>query len=198
MNKETFLSELKAALSGLPQEELREQISFYREMIEDRMEDGIPEEEAVAGIGTVEQVKEQILSEIPLARLVRENAKPKRSLRTWEIVLLVLGSPVWIPVLLAVFILALSVYLVIWAAVVCVYAAFFALAAGAVAGLVGIVAFLVNGNPAGALFSLGTALVCAGLAILLFFASVGLAKAVLKLTEKLLLSMKNSFVGKEG
>ena len=50
MNKEEFLSELRTKLSGLPQEDIEERISFYSEMIDDRMEDGISEEEAVEGM----------------------------------------------------------------------------------------------------------------------------------------------------
>ena len=66
-------------------------------MIDDRMEDGISEEEAVEGIGTVDQIYEQIMSDMPLVKLVKEKVKPKRKLKAWEIVLLTLGSPVWIP-----------------------------------------------------------------------------------------------------
>lgn len=197
MNKEVFLGELRKNLFGLPQENIDEWISFYSEMIDDRMEDGIPEADAVAEIGTVDSVKEQIMSEIPLAKIVREKVKPKRNLKAWEIVLLVLGFPVWAPLIVAALSVILAVYIVIWSVVVCVYATDLSLAAGAIAGLAGIAVYLKSGNPAGALFSFGAALACAGLAILLFFVSVWITKAVLKLTGKILLGIKNSFVGKE-
>lgn len=198
MNKEVFLGELRKNLFGLPQENIDEWISFYSEMIDDRMEDGIPEADAVAEIGTVDSVKEQIMSEIPLAKIVREKVKPKRNLKAWEIVLLVLGFPVWAPLIVAALSVILAVYIVIWSVVVCVYATDLSLAAGAIAGLAGIAVYLKSGNPAGALFSFGAALACTGLAILLFFVSVWITKAVLKLTGKILLGIKNSFVGKEG
>ena len=190
MNKERFLAELRRQLSGLPQRELEERLSFYSEMIDDRMEDGIPEEEAVAEIGGVDSVREQIASEIPLTALVREKVRPGRRLKGWEIVLLVLGAPLWLPLLIA-------VYLVLWAAAVCVYAADLSLAACAVAGFAGVFLYLKNGNPAGALFSLGAGLACAGLAILLFFASTGISKAILRLTRRALLGIKTSIIGKE-
>lgn len=197
MNREAFLSELREELFGLPQEDIDERISFYREMIDDRMEDGIAEEDAIAEIGTVNSVKEQIMSEIPLAKLVKEKVKPKRRLKAWEIMMLVLGSPVWIPLIIAALAVILAIYSVIWAAVVCVYAADFSLAAGAIAGFAGIVDYLMAGNPAGALFSFGAGAACAGLAMLLFFACVRITKAVLKLTGRMLLNIKSSFVGKE-
>ena len=53
MNKETFLSELKKGLSGLPADDVNERLAFYGEMIDDRVEESMSEEEAVAGIGTV-------------------------------------------------------------------------------------------------------------------------------------------------
>ncbi len=65
-------------------------------MIEDRIEEGFTEEEAVSEIGTVNEVVSQIVSETPLSKLVKERSRPKRTLRVWEIILLLLGSPIWI------------------------------------------------------------------------------------------------------
>ena len=54
MNKQAFLERLRKALSGLPPKEQEERITFYSEMIDDRMEEGLSEEEeAVASIGTI-------------------------------------------------------------------------------------------------------------------------------------------------
>ena len=197
MNKEEFLSELRRKISGLPHEDIEERIAFYSEMIDDRMEDGLPEEEAVAGIGTVDGIVEQIMSEIPLSKLVREKVKSKRSLKAWEIILLVLGSPVWLPILISVLAIVLSLYVIIWAVAVCIYAACFSMAAGAVGGIAGLFISLFKGDPAVALFSLGAAAVCAGLAILLLYVSVWITKLILKMTKRIILGIKTSFVGKE-
>ena len=197
MNKEQFLDELRSELSGLPQEDIEERIAFYEEMIADRMDEGMSEKEAVSGIGSVEEIARQIMSEIPLTKLVKEKVRPKRSLKAWEIVLLVLGSPVWIPLAIAAVAVLLSVYAVLWAVVICVYAVDFSFAAGTLAGVVGVFAYLKAGNPVGALFSLGTGIVCAGLAILMFFVSVWITKAVIKLGGRILLGIKISFVGRE-
>ena len=197
MNEEQFLDELRRELSGLPQEDIEERIAFYEEMIADRMDEGMSEKEAVSGIGSIEEITRQIMSEIPLTKLVKEKVRPKRSLKAWEIVLLVLGSPVWIPLAIAAVAVLLSVYAVLWAVVICVYAVDFSFAAGTLAGVVGVFAYLKAGNPVGALFSLGTGIVCAGLAILMFFVSVWITKAVIKLGGRILLGIKISFVGRE-
>ena len=122
LKDEKFLDELRNRLSGLPQEDIEERIAFYEEMIDDRMEDGVSEEEAVSRIGSVENIARQIMSEIPLTKLVQEKVKPKRNLRAWEIVLLVLGSPLWISLLISVLAIIFSVYVTIWSVVLVVYA----------------------------------------------------------------------------
>ena len=197
MNKDQFLEELRKKLSGMPQEDIDERLAFYSEMIDDRMEEGITEEEAVESLGTVDSVVEQIMSEIPLTKLVKQKVTPKRKMKAWEIVLLVLGAPVWIPLIIAALAVMLSIYIVIWAVVISVYAVDLSAAAGAASGLAGIFVYLRAGNPAGVLFSFGAAIAFAGLAILLFFVCKWITKAVVKLTGRIFLGTKRSFVGKE-
>ena len=50
MNKTEFVNQLSAGLMGLSQEDIKRSVDFYAEMIDDRIEDGMPEEEAVAAL----------------------------------------------------------------------------------------------------------------------------------------------------
>ena len=100
MDKQEFLSKLRAKLFGLPQKELEERLSFYSEMIDDRIEEGLSEETAVKELGAVYEVAGQIIAEIPLSKLVKERIKPKRALNVWEIVLLAIGSPIWLSLMI--------------------------------------------------------------------------------------------------
>lgn len=197
MNKEDFLDELAKRLSGLPQEDIDERIAFYREMIYARMEEGLSEEEAIASIGSVDEVVRKIMAEYPLTTLVKDKVRPKRKLETWEIILLVLGFPLWFPLLIGAFAIVLSIYITIWAVIISLFAADFSCLAGCLGGLVGIFQYLRVGNFSGALFSVGAALVFAGVAILMFIACIYIAKTVIILTRKVVLAIKNSFVGKE-
>ena len=95
MSKQEFLARLRDGLNGLPQDDIAERLDYYSEMIDDRIEEGLTEDEAVAAIGAVDVIVPQIVSEIPLPKLVRESVRPKRQLAGWEIALLVIGSPVW-------------------------------------------------------------------------------------------------------
>lgn len=196
MNKDNFLNELREKLSGLSQDDIDERVAFYSEMINDRMEDGLSEEEAVGKIGSVDSVVEQVMTEIPFTALVKERVKPKRKLKVWEIVLLILGSPLWLPLLISAGAILLSVYIVIWSVVITVYGITVSLGASAIGCFAGIFVYLANGNFAGAAFCAGCGLVCAGLAILMCIFSIWLTKAVIMATGKILLGIKKSFVGK--
>ena len=114
MSKEKFLIQLQNGLAGLPQEDINERLTFYREMIDDRIEEGLTEDEAVAEIGPVQAVVKQIHADTPLSKLVKERVKPKRTLKTFEILLLVLGAPLWFALLITLFSLLFAFYVVVW------------------------------------------------------------------------------------
>lgn len=196
MNKEIFLSELKERLCGLPKDDIEERIAFYSEMINDRIEDGLSEEEAVAEMGDIDSVVKQIMAEIPLSTLVKEKVKPKRKLKVWEIVLLVLGSPVWLPVGISALAVIFSLYVTVWSVVLCVYAVDVTFLGCTLGGLAGIAVYLKSGSFSGALFSAGIGIASAGLAILLFFASVWITKKIIQATNRLLVNIKYSFAFK--
>lgn len=197
MNKEDFLDELANRLSGLPQNEIDERIAFYRELIYARMEEGQSEEEVIAQLGSVDEVVSKIMSEYPLTTLVKQKVQPKKKLETWQIILLILGLPLWLPLLIAAFAVILALYIVIWSIALSLFASSFALAGSSIASLLAIIAQLSEFNFAGALFFFGAALVCAGLAILLFITGVYASKAIIILTRRIVLYIKNSFIGKE-
>ena len=51
MRKQEFLVQLRKGLSGLPQDEIEERLTFYEEMLDDRIEEGLSEEQAVLAVG---------------------------------------------------------------------------------------------------------------------------------------------------
>ena len=196
MTKETFLNELRNRLSGLPKEDLEDRITFYREMIEERVADGASEEEAVAAMEPVERIAEKFMAEIPLTKLVRERVKPGRTLKTWEIILIILGFPVWFPLVIAAAAVSFSLYLVLWALALCVCAVDFSMAAGAFAGLLGLLANLGQMSLPGAGFIAGCIMILAGLSIIMFFVCTWVTKGILRMTGGMLLGLKVLFVGK--
>ena len=197
MNKEAFLAELRKKLSGLPESELEERIAFYSEMIDDRVDEGATEEEAVASLGPVEPIVDQVVSEIPLTRIVREKRSQGRRMKGGEIALLILGFPLWFPLLIAAAAIVFAFYVVLWSAAICLWAADLGLAAAGLGCLVSMIPYIEAGNIAGVFFAIGAGLVCIGLAILMFFVCLWISKALIRFTRKIFTRIKRMFVGKE-
>ena len=64
MRKEEFLTALRAGLTGLSPEGVEKLVEFCSEMIDDRMEDGLTEEEAVAAAGSLDELIQQAKTEL--------------------------------------------------------------------------------------------------------------------------------------
>ncbi|MBQ3418047.1 MAG: DUF1700 domain-containing protein [Ruminococcus sp.] len=197
MNKQEFLSALTERLSGLPAEDIERYRELYSESIDDRMEEGFSEEEAVADLGVLDDIARQIIKETPMTKLVKEKFKTKRELRGWQIALIVIGSPLWIAVGAVCFSLLLTLFILLWVAVLVIYVLFLTFCACSLALLLATVFAAVKGSAPPALLCFGSALFCIGLSILLFFGAIGTTKGVIKLCGKILLGIKTLFVGKE-
>lgn len=194
MTKREFLAALGRRLSGLPQSEIEERLNFYGEMIDDRMEEGLSEEEAVAQIGSVDAAAAQIVGERASAAADNGEAKPKR--KAWEIVLLILGAPLWLSLLIATGAIVFSGFVVLWALAVSLWAVFVSFAVGGVVAIVVGVMYLVADDPQG-LAILGAGLFCAGLSVFLFFACKAATVGAARLTNKSALWLKTRFTKKE-
>jgi uncharacterized membrane protein len=163
MNKQEFLAELKGRLHALDEVEIKKTLAYYGEIIDDRVEEGMTEEQAVQSMEPVGAIAEQILQDAPFKALIR--ARKPRSLSAGTIVLLVLGSPVWLPLLIAAGVLVLAAFMVIWSLIVALWAVLFAFAVG---GVVGIAVALFLPGLTGTLINLGAGLALVGSALLLF------------------------------
>lgn len=197
MTKAEFILELTGKLPLIPWENLEEHVNFYLEMIDDRIEEGYSEEEAVAAAGSIDDIAAQIITEIPFTTIVKEKIKPKRKMSAWEIILIILGSPLWIALLAAAFAVVISIYAVLWTVVVSLWAVFVSLAASGVACAAGGAVLCFLENPVSGLPIIGAALVCAGLAIFMFFGCKAATKGCAKLTKLIALGIKKSFARKE-
>ena len=197
MNKQEFLTQLRKGLSGLPQEDIEERLTFYSEMIDDRIEEGLSEYEAVSAIGTVDAIITQILADTPLTKLVKEKVKQKRTLKAWEIVLLILGSPIWLSLLIAAFIVILAAYIVVWSVVITLWSIEASFAACSLGGIVSAAIFAFQGNGLTGFAMLSAGIICTGLSIFMFYGCKAATKGIVLLTKKMALGIKTLFVGKE-
>ena len=197
MTKQDFIGELRKKLSGLPFGDIDDRINFYGEMIDDMIEEGCGEEDAVYAIGTVDEIAEQIIAETPFLKIAKERIKPKKRLSAATVVLLVLGSPIWLSLCIAAAAVILSLYAVLWVLIVSLWAVFAAIAACALGGVAAGVMFFVRGTLLSAGAIIGAALICAGLSIFLFFGCLSSTKGMALLTKKIALGIKKCFIRKE-
>jgi hypothetical protein len=217
MNKHEFLAALRRELTALPHGELTEQLNFYNEMIDDRMEEGMTEEDAVAGIGSVEGIAAVILADraadgdpIPRSEKPAEEeisapchdipqqdntrtdgsaSEPKGSsgetskLRPWEIALIALSSPLWVPLLIAAASVALSLLVTLWAVVGSLWTIPLTLGVTAVAGICAVPVAVVSGHWFLVLAMPGAGCLLAGLCILSVFGCALVTRGMAWLTR---------------
>ena len=195
MTKTEFLSELKKALEGLPEEDIEKSLEYYSEMIDDRIEDGLTEEEAVADLGSIEDIRAQIVKDTPITRIIKEKIKPKRTLSCLEITLLIVGFPIWFPLLASVAATLFSIWVSLWAVVISFYAVEAAFMASAVGGIIASVVMLTVGNSVTGLFLFGCSLASVGLGILWIFVCKYSTKGLVWLTGAF---VKSLFMKKGG
>ncbi len=197
MTKKEFLESLQKGLTGLPKEDIQERLSFYNEMIEDRIEDGLSEKDAVAAVGSVSEIVKQIVADTPLSKIAKERIKPKRRMSALEIVLLVLGSPVWLSLLIVIVAVIFAVYVSLWSVIISLWAVFGSLMACAFGGVASGIIIVLTQNTLTGITVIGAGLLCGGLSIFMFYGCELASKGIIILTKNIALWIKNCFRGKE-
>lgn len=208
MNKSDFLAQLGGQLSGLSQTDLDKSLAYYNEMIDDRIEDGASEEEAVAAVGTPQQAATQILSELPLSKVLKVKMKKSERLPAWATVLLAIGSPIWLSLIIAAFAIILSlaaaalavvvsVYAALWSVLIALWAVGLAFVLSPLFGIFLLIISIVGGNVGGGIALLGAGFTLGGVsAFYLRFCLQG-TKLVAKISKKLFLAILSWFRKKE-
>ena len=183
MNKQEFLRTLERLLKSLPKQESQKMLDYYAEMIEDRMEEGMSEENAVEDLGDVGVIAHQILSTQPVKE--KKLSNPVKGL---IVALLILGSPLWACIALALLaliltglLLILTGYILIWLIPVlaCVF-----MVVGLIVCCVSILGspFVMASSFTTGLLQLGVGFVAAGLAILAGLFMVVISRFFVRMT----------------
>ena len=194
MNKAEFLKQLTVGIAGLPRDDMAHWTEYYTEMLEDRMEDGMSEEQATAALGEPAQIARQILAQTPLVKLIKNKVKPKRKLLVWEIILIALGSPVWLSLAISVAAVFFSFFVALWAGLAGIWAGGLAIAACVPASVLLFVFELCVGATAQGFLLLGGGIAAAGLSVLWYALSLCLTKLLWRLNKWFLLFVKSLFV----
>ena len=199
MSRDAFIGELRHRMAGLPQETVERTVEYYGELIADSMEDGLTEEEAVARLGSLDEIVASVVKDTPLTQIVetRIQERKKKGSSGWVILLLVLGAPVWLPVLIAVLAVLFALFIALWAVVIALWAVVAAVILTGLAAMVAGVVELCRLHLAQGLVLLGGGLVCLGLCALLFLLMKLITVGTVKLCRWLWVGIKSLFVGKK-
>ena len=193
MNKQEYLGALDYALAQMPPEEREKHLAYYDELICDMCEDGMSEEEATSRLGDPNAVAQELLAALPLATLVKTRIRSGGSLSPLVIALLVLGFPLWFPLLASVFAVVLSLLITLWALFVSYAAVVFALGLCAVATPLALVFGFAEGSP---LVLVGLALTSAGLCVLGALLIPPLFRGLAALCRAVVRGVKSIFIKK--
>ena len=97
MTKNEFIKNLSDMLSGLDETDIQKSIEFYSEIIDDSIEDGVSEDEAIEALGNINDVVEQIrcdvLKQDGIFEEKSKNSENKRKLPVWAIILIMSKIP---------------------------------------------------------------------------------------------------------
>jgi uncharacterized membrane protein len=180
MNKAEFLKELSFYLQKMNDTEKNKFIIYYDEMISDYVENGAAEEEAIRKIGTPLKIAEELLDDYDSVKL----NLPSTGSRALNIILMTIGFPLWGSVLLAVVLMVLSIYVLIWCLPVVTGAGCVGFFASAIVGIIG-TPFVMAKNVSLGIMQMGTSLISIGITVLLGTATIDLSKKFINLTKKL-------------
>lgn len=190
MSKKEYLKKLKRSLSPLKKKDRDPLLDFYKEMIEDKMENGKTEYEAVSELEPVETVAARTLDEYGIEKN-DPKTKSKTRLSPLAIVLIIVGSPLWIGLAAGVVGVAVGLLCGALAAVVAVVVACFCLTLCGpiifVSGIVGLFTDVGSG-----LIALGTGLISTAIGVI---GAIGLYKLTVYIIEKIK-NRKNGLVSR--
>jgi uncharacterized membrane protein len=192
MDKNEFLTQLRAALSSLAAYEVESLLAFYTEMIDDRVEEGASEAEAVASLGDVEQIAAQFRAQTPA--VPKAIARVKTKSRPLNIVLLIVGAPIWVSLLIAFGTMVVAIYITIWTVLVALWAVVAALLVASIAGVASGLYYLATLHPLTAVFCVGAGLACMGIGIFSYFGVLVASKGLYQLTTRFASRVRSLFV----
>lgn len=199
MNKQEFLSKLRSELEKRSVNNIDSMIDFYDEMICDRVEEGMSEEDAIASMDSISNIVDEAVLDKTIPVLVKERVtkshnKAKKDGHLWLwITLAVLGFPVWFPIAITFAAVILVLFIVLWALVITLFAIFVGFIAAAVGCLL-IPFYAYAFSWPSLVLCLGGALLLGGIALLLWNPIKSAAKGLVNLIRDFLKAVKKLFV----
>lgn len=197
MTKSEFIQKLESKLSNFPIDLVNDRICFYSEMIDDYIDNGLSESDAVEKLGSIDEICEIIAEDIPLSSIAKKKLKRNKKLSTLEIILLIVGFPIWFSLLASGLAVVISLYASLVAIVVSLWAVVLSCAISSIAGVVLFIIYLCLGNTPLAILMLSASFILLGVAGLFIILSKYLTKFTIKLPNQFFKWIKRLFIIKE-
>ena len=171
---------------GLSQQEFAEALSVVRQTVS-KWEKGlsVPDSEVLVRIAEVLGTSvSYLLGEDDEKREepFKNEEKPRR-LGALEIVLLILGSPIWLSLLIAAASVIISLYALLWSLIVAAWAVFGVFVGCGFGFTVGGAIIALTNNPAAGMALFGAGLFLSGLSIFAFFGCVAVTQGAVRLSK---------------
>ena len=178
MNKVEFLKELELNLFKMKDSEKNKFITYYDEMISDYIENGMVEDEAVKKIGTPNKIAQELMGEYDSVKL----NLPSFGSKSLNIIITIIGFPLWGSVLLTVALLVLSAYILLWCIPIAAGAGCVGFLASAIVGIVG-APFVIAQSISIGVIQLGSGIASIGISLLLGIATIASTKKFISITK---------------
>ncbi len=198
--------------NGLSQEQLSDKLNVSRQTISNwEIEETYPNSEQLKILSKEFKVsidelldndyskdlrKEESISKETTSKEEKE-VETQKKLNTWQIVLLVIGSPLWLSLLIVVISLFVVMYIVSWAIIISFWAVFISIVSVALSMLLVGIAFTFTNKDLTGFAMIGIGIFCTGLSILLFFVCKSITKAFILFTKESIKWINNCFQKKE-
>lgn len=180
MSRDEYLNILHANLRNVPPQEVGNIMQYYFEYFEEAGPENV--QKVIEELGPPHQLANRVSADYVIRGM--ENGTAGQGVRqkasnAWLIVLAICGSPVWLPLALALIIVIAAVVLSIFIIIISFSAASIAImVAGLFTSGIGIVTVFSH-VPTG-IFMMGSGLICAGVGILIFIGMFQLARLLKK------------------
>lgn len=187
MTRKQFLEGLRQELRGLPRQEIEQTIHYYSEIISDRMEEGMTEEQAVAKMEPMHVIARRVAADF------KGGAAPKARISGLMIALIILGFPLWFPLLITGAALMVVALTLVWVMVLTLWAVCLALFSG---GMAAIIMLFTGGFHTGlpVIAQIGLGMAAMGFSIFLFYGAKGVIPLATGATLSLVSRIKKGFV----
>ena len=180
MNRNQFIDILARKLSKMPEKELKQTIDYYYEIISDKMNDGMTEEQAIESLGSLDEIVTDTLSD---ASDSCETVKEKKESK-WKNITIGATAIIWVPVLIGLFGGLIALYISLWAIVISLGAITLATGVGTLVSILGIVD-ICTGAVASGLTIISMGIGSLGLSFIFYTITVYSGKGMILLTRKI-------------